>query len=141
PKQAQHRLVQDAVCFMEIAQTWEILTKHLAGQKTQTFVGQRQQLRARSAISLAHAIEQLLKLVDSLVRHALLSRREAHIHMYSLMTIIECTAKNSFRPVRARLECGGSTPLWMFGCVDSSRGPIQSDVEPPHSKGKLQIPV
>src|SRR5262245_54331862 len=33
------------------------------------------------------------------------------------------------------LECGGSTPIWIFGCLDYGRFPtIQSGVEPPHSK-------
>src|SRR5262249_24323177 len=41
------------------------------------------------------------------------------------------------------LECGGSTPLWMFGCLDEGRDPaaardpqIQSGVEPPHFKNR-----
>src|SRR5438132_8242842 len=58
------------VRLVQIAETRKVLSKHLPGQKSQTFVGQRKQFRARSAVAIAQALEQLLELPDSVVRHA-----------------------------------------------------------------------
>ena len=62
--------MQDTVRLVQVAETWKILTKHFPGQQSQTFVGQRKQFRARRAVAIAQALEQLLKLPDSVVRHA-----------------------------------------------------------------------
>jgi hypothetical protein len=93
---------------MDISKTRKVVVKHFSGEQPEPFVGQPQQFHAGSPIAAPHAVEQLLELRGSVIRHGVIfspQRAQTSDRQTALPT---CNLKSA---LLAFTECTATEPV------------------------------